>query len=55
MSLVKLAQNAENVADQFESFGDALALDNGVALVGAPFDNEGGFNAGAAYIFELAR
>ena len=33
-------------------FGDSVSLDGNYALVGNPFDDEKGTNAGAAYIFE---
>ncbi|MEN0112082.1 MAG: hypothetical protein AAF805_15280, partial [Planctomycetota bacterium] len=35
-------------------FGDQLALDDGVALVGAYLDNERGIAAGAAYLFDVS-
>jgi hypothetical protein len=35
----------------FISFGSPIAIGDDVALVGAPFNNEKGGNAGAAYVF----
>jgi hypothetical protein len=38
-----------------QQFGLALAVDDGVALVGAPRDDVNGPESGAAYVFELER
>ncbi len=32
-------------------FGDAVAIDGGVAVVGARFDDDDGTNSGSAYVF----
>ena len=37
--------------DGAEGFGRALAIDGDVVVVGAPFDDEDGSNAGSAYVF----
>lgn len=38
-------------AAPFDSFGFAVALDGGTAVVGAPFDDDGADAAGAVYVF----
>lgn len=44
----KLVPSGGQAGDQF---GRALAADGDAALIGAPFDDERGVNAGAAYVF----
>ncbi len=39
-------------ADTFDRFGWSVAINGDVAIVGARFDDEGGDQAGAAYIFQ---
>ena len=38
-------------AEAYDYFGDTVSLDGDVALIGAPFDDDGGTNAGSAYVF----
>ncbi len=35
-------------------FGTAVAIDNGVVAVSAPFDDENGINSGSAYLFDVS-
>ena len=35
-----------------DSFGGSVAIDSGIALVGAPTDDDNGSNSGAAYLFD---
>ena len=35
-----------------ESFGSAIAIDNGVVVVGAFYDDDNGFDSGSAYLFD---
>lgn len=37
----------------YDIFGDAVAVDGDTLYVGAPFDDEGGADAGAVYVFKL--
>ena len=37
----------------YDVFGDAVAIDGDTLYVGAPFDDEGGADAGAVYVFKL--
>jgi|GEM_PF-2256943 len=36
----------------YDYFGNSVALDNGYAIVGASWDDDGGYDSGAAYIFK---
>ncbi len=38
-------------AGAFDQFGYSLAIDGGTAVIGAPFDDDGGGNQGSAYVF----
>jgi len=40
--------------DAGDNFGRALALENDCLVIGAPGDDDGGFDAGAVYVFRLA-
>ncbi|MEN0110373.1 MAG: FG-GAP repeat protein, partial [Planctomycetota bacterium] len=37
-----------------DHFGSSVAIDGGVAIVGAPYDGDNGFASGAAYLFDAA-
>lgn len=37
-----------------DGFGTSVAISGGIAIVGAPYDSEGGGSAGAAYLFDAA-
>lgn len=37
----------------FDQFGRAVAIDGNVAVVGAPFEDDGNFSSGTAYIFNV--
>ena len=45
----RIAASDPNVGD---NFGYSVAIDGSMVVIGAPYDDEGGVNAGAAYIFE---
>lgn len=47
--LIKLLPNDGTEGDQF---GKSIAIDNGIVAVGAWFDDENGFSAGSAYLFD---
>ncbi|MDQ7014121.1 MAG: GC-type dockerin domain-anchored protein [Planctomycetota bacterium] len=51
---VQLAKLVANDAEDFDQFGGAVALDNGLVAIGARFDQGNGFGAGAAYLFDAA-
>jgi len=40
--------------DDFDQFGFDVAMDDGLAVIGAPFDDDNGQNSGSAYIFDVA-
>lgn len=46
------AKLSASVANSGQSFGQVVALDGSRALLGAPYDNQMGSAAGAAYLFE---
>jgi hypothetical protein len=37
-----------------DEFGHSISMDNGVAAIGAPFDDDNGTNSGAAYLFDVS-
>ena len=37
-----------------DEFGHSISLDNGVAAIGAPFDDDNGTNSGSAYLFDVS-
>ena len=37
-----------------DEFGHSVSIDNGVAAIGAPFDDDNGANSGAAYLFDVS-
>lgn len=37
-----------------DEFGHSVSMDNGVAAIGAPFDDDNGTNSGAAYLFDVS-
>ena len=40
--------------DDFDQFGFDVAMDDGLAVIGAPFDDDNGQDSGSAYIFDVA-
>ena len=37
-----------------DRFGHAISIENGVAAIGAPFDDDNGINSGAAFLFDVS-
>jgi len=37
-----------------DEFGHSISLDNGVAAIGAPFDDDNGTNSGSAYLYDVS-
>ena len=40
--------------EQFDRFGSAVAMQDNVAIIGAPHDDDQGPNAGAAYLYDIS-
>ncbi len=38
-----------------DQFGQAVSISSGLALVGSPYDSDGGHHSGSAYVYELDR
>jgi len=48
---IQQAKLTASDADMSDSFGNSVSISGDTVIVGAPLDDEAGFNAGAAYIF----
>ncbi len=49
---IEAAKFAANDGQAEDGFGYSVAIDGDTAIVGAPRDDDGGFDAGSAYVFE---
>ncbi len=49
----QLAKLVPNQGSQRAEFGSSVGIDGGVAIVGAPWDSNHGYEVGAAYLFDV--
>ena len=54
VTALQVAKLLPDDSSQFDNFGLGVSMDAGLAVVGAPYDNESGFQSGAAYTFDVA-
>ncbi len=51
---IQIAKLVPDDADEYDRFGFSIAIDAGIVAVGAPLDDDNGYQAGSAYLYEAS-